>query len=425
MRLAENKQLAANLPIKQKRGTSEDFPVYYLLPIACLMFSVICWLIAANSYAESPQEKHKQVQEDIITQQEKLESAKKAERSVLEDIRKADIELAELKKQLKIQRKKIGGARNNISALQKDINDTEEALQIQSKLLKKRLRALQRHNRDDDIFLILISGEDVSQTIRMLRHISDLSTHDHLIIKRHKDTVKTLGKKQNDIRGSLSNLRLEENKLSKLEKSLEEKRKEREVFLVDTRKEKKSHEKMIRELRETSNRFLRIIREAERREKEIRKRNLREKRDLAIKERLLRDVDFIKLRGKLPWPVSGTVAIRYGRQVDPVFNLPLHRSGIHIKTDRGHSVKAVQSGKVVFADKFEGFGQLVIISHGDGYHTLYGNLFRIFVSNGDIIEKAKIIGEVGESIALGTSGLYFEIRYRGKPLDPQQWLRSK
>jgi septal ring factor EnvC (AmiA/AmiB activator) len=64
----------------------------------------------------------------------------------------------------------------------------------------------------------------------------------------------------------------------------------------------------------------------------------------------------------------------------------------------------------------------VVVSHGGSYHTLYGNLSKIFLENGAIIKEGEAIGDVGESTALGTSGLYFEIRYKGKPLDPQQWL---
>jgi septal ring factor EnvC (AmiA/AmiB activator) len=122
--------------------------------------------------------------------------------------------------------------------------------------------------------------------------------------------------------------------------------------------------------------------------------------------------------------VRGKLAIRYGSQVDPLFNLPVFRSGIHIRTATGSTVTAVSAGKVVYAAEFKGYGQLVVISHGGGYHTLYGNLAKIFLANDAIIKENEAIGEVGESTALGASGLYFEIRYKGKPLDPQQWLRK-
>jgi septal ring factor EnvC (AmiA/AmiB activator) len=134
-------------------------------------------------------------------------------------------------------------------------------------------------------------------------------------------------------------------------------------------------------------------------------------------------VQFARLKGTLNWPVRGTVAVQYGTQMDPLFNLPVFRSGIHIKAAEGAPVKAVHEGKIVFADSFKGYGQLIIVNHGGGYHTLYGHLSRIFPKNGAIIKVNQPLGEVGEPAVLGTAGLYFEIRYKGKPLDPQQWLK--
>jgi len=67
----------------------------------------------------------------------------------------------------------------------------------------------------------------------------------------------------------------------------------------------------------------------------------------------------------------------------------------------------------------------VIIKHGSGYHTLYGNLSEIFSHVGDIIKENQIIGKVGTSGILNAPGLYFEVRYKGKPLDPVQWLKRK
>jgi septal ring factor EnvC (AmiA/AmiB activator) len=85
----------------------------------------------------------------------------------------------------------------------------------------------------------------------------------------------------------------------------------------------------------------------------------------------------------------------------------------------------VHNGKVVFAEWFKGYGQLVIVNHGDGYHTLYGSLSEIFTSVGDIIKGKQILGRVGNSGLLNSSGLYFELRYKGKPLDPLQWLHKR
>lgn len=143
-------------------------------------------------------------------------------------------------------------------------------------------------------------------------------------------------------------------------------------------KKKGVFENMIKELKETSNRLLTIIRDTERQAREERKRRGAKTRPGTKEEEVQDDSGFGKLKGKLPWPVTGKVAVQYGTQVDPIFNLPVFRSGIHVKTENGAPVKAVHEGKVVFADNFKGYGQLIIISHGSGYHSLYGNLAKIF-----------------------------------------------
>jgi septal ring factor EnvC (AmiA/AmiB activator) len=163
---------------------------------------------------------------------------------------------------------------------------------------------------------------------------------------------------------------------------------------------------MLEELKTASKRILKVIREAEKRDKFTAK-------------------GFSKLKGKLPWPLRGRVAIPYGSQRDPRFNTPIFRSGAYFQSTKDTSAKAVYHGKVVFAEWFKGYGKLVIINHGEGYHTLYGSLSEIFTNVGDIIKERQVIGRVGNSGVLNAPGLYFELRYKGKPLNPLQWLKRR
>lgn len=405
-----------------KHNKIRSVPLSHYPIVLCFLFPIY-WSLVTVVFAESPHEEYRQIQKDLKTHKKKLESVKRAEKSATEELRNANAELNRIEKLLASQRDKIKKIQISISSLQSDINKNKESIRFQGNLLKKRLRAFQRMSRENDALLILLSGEDFSRTLRIFRYISDLSTYDYKLINRYKEAVNILLEKQNNLKRLSAELETEEKKLTKLEVSLKEKKKERESLLVSVRKEKKSYEKMIKELQEASNRLARIIQESERRESELRKK--RGARPGVMEEEIVEDSGFAKLKGKLPWPVNGSVAIQYGTQVDPLFNLPVFRSGIHINTSRGSSVKAVHEGKIVFADDFKGYGRLVIVSHGNGYHTLYGNLSMIFFKNGVIIKEQAVIGEVGESATFGTSGLYFELRYKGKPLDPQQWLRKK
>lgn len=389
-----------------------------MLSFLVAAFVVTSCFNAGISFAQNAHEDYKKIQRDLKTHQKKLESVKKAEESVISELRKTTVELEEIEGQLKAQRDKIKKLQGNMASLQEEINANKKHLEIQSSFLKKRFKVIQKIKKEKDAILILLGGEDFSQILRMLRYLNDIASYDSTLISKYKGSVKILSDKQDRLRAMAADLKTAETKLSKLDESLKAKKKERETLLVSVRKEKRTYERMIKELQEASNRLMHIIQESERKEREARKKKGGKTEDHD------NDREFAKFKGRLPWPVNGTVAIQYGSQVDPLFNLPVFRSGIHIKTQGNIKVKAVHDGKVVFADEFKGYGLLVIVSHGGGYHTLYGNLSKIFLKNGVIIKEHEALGETGDASAIGTTGMYFELRYKGKPLDPQQWLKK-
>ncbi|MEW5746420.1 MAG: peptidoglycan DD-metalloendopeptidase family protein [Nitrospirota bacterium] len=400
-----------------------DPPRKFRLFVPFIAYLLVIHFSSPALLAEQPRDEYNRIQKDLRTQKKKLDTVRKVEQTVLEDLRKTAAELGAIEEQLTTQRRKIASLQYTIAKLQEEIKSDSAALQGHKGRLKKRLRTLLALNMDTDALLVLISGEDIAQTLRTMQYLRDIAAYDYALIRKYKEELRILAEKETGLRQLHVQLKGEEKKLSLLETSLKEKKRERETLLASVRKEKGLYENMIKELRESSNRLLRIIQEAERRERELSKKRKTKSKSGAKEEEPFEDSDFLRAKGKLPWPVAGSVMISYGSQVDPLFNLPVFRSGIHIKTTDSATVRAVHEGKVVFAEDFKGYGRLVIVSHGGGYHTLYGNLSKIFSRDGAIIKDNQSIGEVGESTVLGSPGLYFEIRYKGKPLDPQQWLR--
>jgi septal ring factor EnvC (AmiA/AmiB activator) len=131
------------------------------------------------------------------------------------------------------------------------------------------------------------------------------------------------------------------------------------------------------------------------------------------------------MKGALPWPVDGKVLVPFGKYKDPKYNIPVFKNGIEIKTEAGATASSVHGGRAVYADWFEGYGQLLIINHDKGYHSLYGNLSELFYKAGDIIKKGSNVGKIGENGLSNVPTLYFEIRHKGKPIDPLGWLKQK
>ena len=124
------------------------------------------------------------------------------------------------------------------------------------------------------------------------------------------------------------------------------------------------------------------------------------------------------------WPVNGKILHGYGAYKDRRFKINGFRSGIEFSSDRGEPIHAVRPGKVLFADWFKGYGNMIIVDHGDHYYTVYAHAEELFKTKGDFVETKEVIATVGDSGSLTGPGLYFEVRHHGKPIDPAKWLRN-
>ncbi len=127
-----------------------------------------------------------------------------------------------------------------------------------------------------------------------------------------------------------------------------------------------------------------------------------------------------KLKRKLRWPVAGKIIRSYGSSRHSG-NMRWH--GVLIKANEGKSVHAISSGRVVFSGWLRGYGLLMIIDHGKKYLTLYGHNQTLFKQVGDWVEPGEVISFVGNTGGQGKAALYFEMRYKNKPVNPAIWCR--
>lgn len=131
---------------------------------------------------------------------------------------------------------------------------------------------------------------------------------------------------------------------------------------------------------------------------------------------------FASVRGKLPWPVNGRLIARFGSARGDTRS---KWDGVLISSQPGTQVRAIHSGRVVFADWLRGAGLLVIVDHGDGYLSLYGHNQSLLSSPGDMVQTGQVISTVGNTGGQDQTALYFAIRQKGKPADPTQWCRTQ
>jgi septal ring factor EnvC (AmiA/AmiB activator) len=382
----------------------------FLLFIFCyalggLLFTIQC-------FAETPHEEYKKMQREINTHRQKLEEVKRRESSVLTDIEDINKQLKTAESDLRKYKNRLANTEGRIAQVENDISLNRSNIEKHREWIKRKLRAIHEYGTNPEVVMLFLSSDDASRLMRNMKYLQYIAVYEHRLLDSFKGAIEGLTAKEKQLVLLRKELIKNREKVGEKEESLAEAKKSRQMLLASVQREKSSRAKMLREMEEASKRLLEIIRESERAAE-------REKAETFPGK------SFSSLKGRLPWPLDGRVALPYGSQKDPQFNTPIFRSGTFIQSTSDSLAKAVHAGKVVFAEWFKGYGQLVIVNHGGGYHTLYGSLSEIFTKVGDIIKERQAVGRIGNSGILNSPGLYFEVRYKGKPLDPLQWLRRK
>jgi septal ring factor EnvC (AmiA/AmiB activator) len=130
---------------------------------------------------------------------------------------------------------------------------------------------------------------------------------------------------------------------------------------------------------------------------------------------------FGRLKGKLAWPVPGRLAGEYGQ---PREGGPVKWTGVLLEASQGTPVRAIYRGRVAFADWLPGLGLLIILDHGEGYMSLYGHNEALLKEPGDWVSPGEAIAQVGDTGGQARPALYFEIRAKGEPVNPHDWIKK-
>lgn len=375
------------------------FPAIFIM----LLFSHVL-----NADAADPKKKLNKIQKRIQSKKKRVKEAIKKERSILSQIQYIDKDIKSKEKELKRLDRKISETQVKILGLSKEINALTNKLNGRKDLLNNRLKTLYKQQYGG-YALILVKAKDYQDLVSKSKYISLIAHHDSKIIKSFKSEIADVNFKKKNL--EVLRDKLEENRkdAKTQKKSLRTDRIRKDKLLATIRSKRSAYERTIRELEESSRKLQEMMKRLE--EQKAARRFSGKK--------------FSELKGHLPWPVNGKVLIPYGKYTDPKFKITVFKNGVEIEASQEDTPKAVDDGRVVYADWFKGYGLLLIINHGNGYHSLYGNLSEIFHDTGDIIKRGTSVGKIGVSSLLNVPTLYFEIRHKGKPVNPIRWLKRK
>jgi septal ring factor EnvC (AmiA/AmiB activator) len=363
-----------------------------------------------------------QTQKRLKEERAKAAEARKREAGLLAELEAIDKRLNEKRRQVAVLDARVKKAQADISELRGDIARLQAQRAGQEDALGRRLRALYKLQAQGGVLPVLLSGDDpVAQAVQ-LRHLTTLATVDARLIREYRVTSEGLADRKERFearRQELSALRTEaEGEQAEADREAVKRRN----LLARVRDERAYHDRMVGELSEATRRLEAFIKELQEKQRRLSK--------IPPPQRprpgdTTPGVGFGALRGRLLWPADGRVVGEYGPQVNPRFGTKTFRNGIDIEAAEGTAIMAVYPGHVVFTGWFRGYGNLIIVDHGNEYYTLYAHAADIRVAEGEDVKQGQAIGTVGDTGSLQGPRLYFEVRYEGKPQDPAQWLRPR
>ncbi|MHC9511560.1 murein hydrolase activator EnvC family protein [Kangiella sp. M94] len=387
-----------------------DFRVHsYFKPASQLLLLVLA--LAFSSFGHTAQNQQQAEQElqqlkQVIGQLQKRLAENRSQQSDTEkSIQAIDIKLSKVSKKLHDTQNKITQNKKQLSKLQKQKTEKNILKEQQRKQLSSQLRSAYIAGQEEYVKLLL-NQEDPAKISRMLQYYRYLNEARIRDIEALQKTLQELQEVEQQI--NLKTLELSE---------LETQQKQQVEQQLSLKSQQTDALKKLKQDYQNQNTRLAQLRKDEQELQAIISSLQQTLEEFAPKQSLK---GLAKYKNKLSWPVKGSVEHRFGSNK---FENKVKWNGIVINASSGQSVQSIHNGQVVFADWLRGFGLMVIIDHGQGYLSLYGQNESLLKSTGDWVEAGEPIATIGRSGGSSEPGLYFEIRYQGKPQNPLSWIK--
>lgn len=373
-----------------KKGISLILAIVYI-------FSSIIIPVNASSISKT-----KQKQQQIKNQ---ISDVKKQKQAIQDGLKqksasKQQLESAAKKTQSGVQKKKeeVSDVNNDISRIKKEITDIDQDYKKKTELFKTRMRVMYQ-NMNKSPLETFVESKDFSEFFMRLQLMSMVKKNDEKLI--------------NEISMSKENT-----ELRKQQKYLELKKKQQQLKELNG---KASEIKTSRALLDSDIESDKSkLKDLEKKEDEM----LQLSKQLEDDLKKLMDTKAKYAGGVMAWPTPGYTSISspFGYRIHPIYKVRKMHTGIDIDAPMGASIIAANSGRVILAGWNGGYGNCVIIDHGDGIATLYGHQSRLLVNVGDKVSKGDVIGKVGTTGLSTGPHLHFEVRINGKPTDPRKYV---
>ena len=371
--------------------------------ISCLLFFVEC--SAQNYVSEEDKQRNSEKLNDVqkaIAKQVSTIFKKKKTRAVLEKhLQNDDLAIENVAKKIKATKKSIEKTQSKISSLSIEEEKLTSQKNNQEQLLAQQLHSAYTNGQHDYLKLLLNQdqSEKIQRTITYYQYLNKARINE---IDQFQATIAQLMLVTTQHQNQIKNLEvLEKNQQEQKHRLSEIKNKRSKTIALLNKELSESKQRLTKLKTDEANLTATLKRLTEILRKEINLTGLN------------------KLKRRLSWPVRGKLLRSFGSKKQG----HLKWKGVLIDAPMGRSVQTIHNGTVIYSDWLKGYGLLTVVDHGNEYMSLYAHNQALFKSVGDRVETGEPIALVGQSGGQNRAGLYFEIRHKGKAVNPKLWCR--
>jgi septal ring factor EnvC (AmiA/AmiB activator) len=351
------------------------------------------------------------IKKRIAREQQGISQVKKREGSVLQALGKIDRDLEKKTNDLSAATSKVAAIRIEINKQEIETERLRLSLDERRKLLMKRAAALYRWSRGGSPWVGPSGDVSPGVLLQRKRYMAATVFFDQELVQKLGDEVAYQGYIKRELRQKEQELDDQRRIVAQLRDSVRKQAESKKQLLASLRQEKESRVRTLQELEQAALRLQKMIDEMSR-------------RAVSKPPSAAAGAGLEAMRGKLEWPVRGEVTGGFGKTKHREFSAEVFRNGIDIEAPMGEEIRAVEKGTVVFAERFAGYGRMMIIDHGERYFSVYAHLSEILKKNGSVVRRGETLGRVGDSDSLAGAKLYFEMRKDGKSIDPLPWFEK-
>ncbi|MDC9719705.1 MAG: peptidoglycan DD-metalloendopeptidase family protein [Gammaproteobacteria bacterium] len=373
-----------------------------------LLICTLLLLVANAAYTDDRQQVRQrmaQLQTDIGNLQSWLNKSQDQASHLQQQLRGSEQDISNLSKAIKQNLHDSKASSSALAQLQEQSSHLQDALSEQELQLSTQLKRQyqQGQNATENLLLNLDNPTTVARNLAYYQYLNQASAEQMAAYRQTLDNLAQVQQEQADL---TLNLQQQAGLLQQKNQQLEQAKTKLAIHL-----------KQLKLKQATKSQRL-----ADAKKDQLQAQQLLEQIQIALAKANLQvaDTPFAEAKGKIPWPLKGKVLNRFGVSQN---HYPLSQQGWLIAAPQGTEVLAIHSGQVVFSDWLKGYGLVIILDHGDGFLSLYGQNQALYLSAGDRATAQQLIASSGKSGGNTQAALYFSLRKQGSPLNPKHWLQ--